>query len=94
MHSNIAALTARSPGKGKEVLQCVWIEKSRFSFCGLLRLKSQNIYFMIVLFLKVSPRVHQWVCTLDKNFWDFTVNLSTDTEDLFQLSLISSVMVL
>lgn len=55
MHSNITALTASSLGKEEEVLQYVWMEKSCFSFCGVLRPKSQNICFMIVLFLKVSP---------------------------------------
>lgn len=72
---------------------CVIREKSRFSFCGVLRLKYQNIYFMLVLFLKISPIVPQRVCTMDKTFWAFTVDLSTGTEDLFQLSLLSSVMV-
>lgn len=95
MHSNIAAWRASSTGKG-EVLQYVWIEKSlAFPFlCSVLRLKHQSICCTFVLFLEVSPTVPQWVCTLDKNFWAFTVNLLTGTDDLFQSSLRSSVMVL
>jgi len=92
MCSNVAALTAGSPGKGKEVLQHMWIEKSCFSFCWVL--KYHNAYFIIFLFLKVSPRVPQQICKLDENFGEFTVNLSTDTDNLFQLCLTNSVTVL